>query len=102
MAKNRIPEEKNTVHIMIRMYCNSNHGSDYLCPDCLALLNYAYRRLEKCPQHLNKPTCSKCAIHCYSTDMRIKMKQVMRFSGPRMLFRHPVMAIRHLLREIRK
>jgi hypothetical protein len=29
--------------------------------------------------------------------MRDRVKEVMRFSGPRMLLRHPILAIRHLL-----
>ena len=30
-------------------------------------------------------------------DMREKIREVMRFSGPRMIFPHPVMAIRHVI-----
>jgi hypothetical protein len=29
--------------------------------------------------------------------MREKIREVMRFSGPRMIFHHPIMAIRHLI-----
>ena len=33
--------------------------------------------------------------------MREKIRAVMRFSGPRMIFRHPVTAVRHVL-EVKK
>ena len=38
-----------------------------------------------------------CPIHCYAKAEREQMREVMRHSGPRMLLRHPVLAIRHLL-----
>ncbi|MCU0373022.1 MAG: nitrous oxide-stimulated promoter family protein [Ignavibacteria bacterium] len=31
--------------------------------------------------------------------MREKVKNVMRYSGPRMLLKHPYLAVRHLLNE---
>ena len=36
-----------------------------------------------------------------SVGMRERIRQVMRWSGPRMLFHHPVLAVRHLA-ETRK
>ena len=44
----------------------------------------------------NKTFCSNCKVHCYSPEMREEIKKVMRFSGPRMIAYHPVMAIRHV------
>lgn len=32
--------------------------------------------------------------------MRQRMQEVMRYAGPRMLWHHPVAAIRHLWREL--
>ena len=52
---------------------------------------------EKCPFMESKTFCSNCRVHCYCPDMRAKIRMVMRFSGPRMLFYHPVLAIRHLV-----
>ena len=48
-----------------------------------------------------KTFCSVCKTHCYKPEMREQIRQVMRWSGPRMLFHHPVLAIRHLV-ETRK
>ena len=89
--------EKKTVSKMIRIYCRFKHGQkDSLCPDCKQLEEYAHRRLERCKFGEDKPSCQKCPIHCYKPEYREKMKEVMRFSGPKMVFFHPADAIRHL------
>ena len=101
MTKN---EEMNTVAFMITLFCRKKHKSQRgrLCPDCAFLLEYVRLRREKCPWGKDKPFCSCCPIHCYRTDMREKIVEVMRFSGPRMLLVHPVLAVRHLLESRRE
>jgi len=95
--KGRITREKRTIEAMIALYCRDNHRTTTaLCQDCTALLEYARLRLDKCPFGEDKPTCANCPIHCYKPDMREKIKRVMRYSGPRMLLRHPALAIGHL------
>ena len=89
--------EKETVSLMISIYCRKRHGSKTLCPDCAALDTYARQRSDKCPFMETKTFCSNCKAHCYKPDMREKIREVMRFSGPRMIFHHPVMAIRHVI-----
>ena len=80
---------------MIAIYCRKRHGSKQLCPDCAALDAYARHRSDKCPFMETKTVCSNCRDHSYKADMREKTRAVMRFSGPRMLLYHPVMAVRH-------
>jgi len=83
---------------MICLYCQDHHGQDSeLCYDCNELLVYALQRLAICPFQEQKPACNLCEVHCYSAAKREKVRQVMRYAGPRMLFRHPVLALRHLL-----
>ncbi len=89
--------EKETVSLMIRLYCRKKHGGKNLCPDCAALDAYARQRSDKCPFMETKTFCSNCKVHCYKNDMREKIREVMRFSGPRMIFHHPIMAIRHVI-----
>ena len=89
--------EKETVSLMIAIYCRKKHGGKTLCPDCAALDSYARQRSDKCPFMETKTFCSNCKVHCYKPDMREKIREVMRFSGPRMIFHHPVMAIRHVI-----
>ena len=90
-------KEKQTVSLMIALYCRKHHGSKTLCPECAELDAYARKRSDLCPFMESKTFCSNCKVHCYKPDMRERIRAVMRFSGPRMLFHHPVMAIRHLI-----
>ena len=96
----RIEEEKNTVGMMVRLYCRHYEKNIELCYSCAELLKYANERLTKCKFGENKPTCKRCPIHCYKPDMRERMRRVMRWAGPRMLLYHPIEAIKHLLRGI--
>ena len=91
--------EKEVVSLMIRLYCNKQHHTKKgtLCPDCAALEEYARHRSDVCPFMENKTFCANCKVHCYKPEMREKIRTVMRFSGPRMIFHHPVMAMRHLI-----
>lgn len=87
-----------TVASMVRIACEARHGTtrDALCSDCRRLLDYAELRLAKCPYGRHKTTCRECPIHCYRPAERAAMKDVMVFAGPRMLWRHPLQAIRHV------
>ena len=98
MGTSRIERERLTIEAMIRLYCRRRHGTGAagLCPGCWELLEYASARLRACRFGEGKPACSKCPIHCYKPDMRERVRAVMRWSGPRMLWRHPALAIRHL------
>lgn len=91
-------KEKEVVSQMIRLYCKKRHGmKGELCPECAELTKYAFQRSDKCPFMDSKTFCSNCKVHCYKKDMREKIREVMRFSGPRMIFHHPIMAIRHVI-----
>lgn len=94
----RIKREKETIEKMIKIYCNDKHGTkDELCPECKKLLDYAYQRLDNCKFGESKPVCKDCSIHCYGKDMRVKIKEVMKFSGPRMLYKYPLFSLKHYL-----
>ena len=98
----RINRESNTVATMIALYCNKNHTSNELCSECASLLGYARKCLEKCPFQEGKTTCAKCPVHCFKPDARERIRAVMRYSGPRMIYRHPMLAILHLIDGRRK
>lgn len=94
--------EKRTVSRMIHIYCRSKHGRQpMLCDDCRALETYAHQRLERCAFGEGKPACRQCPIHCYKPAYKEKIREVMRFAGPRMLFYHPIDALVHLWKEFR-
>lgn len=103
LLSKRQQREAHTVEIMIHRFCKDHHGTKgILCSDCRELLAYARRRLQHCPLQEDKTTCGKCLVHCYTPSNREKIKEVMRYAGPRMLLSHPILAIAHLLDGLRK
>lgn len=127
VLKRKREREQEIVSQMIALYCKGNHsvhrsvslrerggemrqmregaalrerGSGErwdLCPECAELEAYAHARSERCPFMEEKTFCSNCTVHCYRPEMRERIRTVMRYAGPRMLFHHPVMAIRHMI-----
>ncbi len=95
--RGRIDREKRTVSAMIALYCREKHGVEELCDECRELAEYSHERLDRCPFGNGKTVCARCAVHCYRPEMRERIRRVMRTAGPRMLFRHPVMAVRYLI-----
>lgn len=89
---------------MVGIYCSAHHdvSGDGICSDCRQFLQYAETRLRKCPYGEEKPTCANCPVHCYKPAQREFARQIMRFAGPRMLLRHPLLAIAHQLDGFRK
>ena len=93
-------KEKKVVGQMIGLYCHAHHGTSRktgLCSDCQALLDYAQSRSDCCPFMETKTFCVNCRVHCYKPQMREQIRQVMRWSGPRMIYHHPVMAVHHVI-----
>lgn len=94
----RLNRELRTVEVMIALYCRDHHaGGDTPCSECSQLRDYARQRLDKCPFQEGKTTCARCPVHCYKPEMRERVRAVMRYAGPRMLWRHPLLTIRHML-----
>jgi hypothetical protein len=94
----RLARERRTIKVMIGLYCRDHHHHGRgLCEACASVAAYADKRLDLCPYGPDKPTCFNCPVHCYQPRMRETVKDVMRYAGPRMMKRHPVLAVRHLL-----
>lgn len=98
IAKKRRREQR-VVKEMISLYCRREHKTKKgeLCDACRELSDYARERSEKCPFMEHKTFCANCKVHCYRQEMRERIRLVMRFSGPRMLFYHPLLAVWHVI-----
>jgi len=94
--KRSVRAELETLEKMLQIYCRAVHGGRPLCVNCRELLAYSSERLRLCPRQ-PKPACKDCPAHCYSPAMRARVREVMRYAGPRMALRHPLLALRHLL-----
>lgn len=102
-AEEKRKAEMATVKKMLEIYCRAHHGNNLsLCEECEALLDYARARVERCPHMETKTFCSACQTHCYAPKMREKIREAMRYSGPRMMLHAPVMALRHMFIEWRE
>ncbi|MBN2159732.1 MAG: nitrous oxide-stimulated promoter family protein [Spirochaetes bacterium] len=90
----------------IHIYCKANHrnaqrsrpaaggalgvyltaiGRDY-CTDCSKLILHAASKRLLCP-YKPKPACKKCPTHCYGPGYRERIREVMRYSGKRLIMR---------------
>jgi nucleoside-triphosphatase THEP1 len=100
LPRGAIAREKKTVSAMVGIYCADHHRpAGGLCKDCEALLAYSHARLDRCPYGDDKPACKECPVHCYQPAKREAMRAVMRHAGPKMLSRHPWLALTHLWKE---
>jgi hypothetical protein len=93
----RRAREQRMLEAMMALYCQQHHFARTMCTECAELAAYSQRRLERCVFGDAKPTCAKCVVHCYKPEMRERIRAMMRWSGPRMMLRHPVLALRHVL-----
>lgn len=97
---NKKSKERKVINTMIRIYCRGNCKSKDICPNCKELMDYVYMKIDKCPFSDTKIYCNNCKVHCYREDMAVRIKKVMRYSGPRLIIYHPIMAIDHMIEDI--
>lgn len=95
----RVQREKKTVEQMITMYCKEQHSHSHLCPGCSSVLKYAHERLDTCKFGEHKTACKQCKVHCYRPEMREQIRIIMRYSGPRMIWHHPISTILYLFNK---
>ena len=116
-AKPNTPEllrrDLRTLAVFVRVYCEAKHDHQgpvvykgfnlkditgkhlELCPQCSKLLHHALVKRTACPRD-PKPQCKDCPTHCYSKVYREQIREVMRFSGMRLLLRGRVDYLFHL------
>ncbi len=61
-----------------------NRAPDLLCIGCTKLLGHATAKRRACPLD-PKPACKHCPTHCYLPAYREQVRQVMRYSGRRLV-----------------
>ncbi len=102
-ASRRLAREWKTMAVMVRCFCRRHHNArNDLCTECQELLDYATIRLDRCRFGSEKPTCANCPVHCYLPQQREQMREIMRYAGPRMVWRHPVLSLRHWIDGFRR
>ena len=103
LSSGRLAREWQTMELMTGIFCRDRHAvPGGLCPECRQFLDYARQRLERCRFGPEKPTCAKCPVHCYQRERREQVRTIMRAAGPRMLWKHPLLSLRHRLDGFRR
>ena len=118
LARRRAGEAE-MVSEMIALWCRAHHADREpevgdgavsvrvgsrevnLCPDCVELREYALARIKACPRMGEKTFCSVCPSPCYKPEMRDRIREVMRWSGPRMPRYRPLASLRHAFAMMR-
>lgn len=99
--KRSMRKEHKTLDAMVRIYCQGMHGTGgSLCDECSSVVEYAKKKVDRCRWGLHKPACSQCSTHCFTSDMRLRIHDIMRYAGPRMSARHPLLTLFHVLNKI--
>ena len=95
----RIEREKKTVRKMIELYCRHRLKEKSVPEEYKHLADYACRRLDHCKFGEKKNACKDCPIHCYAPKEREQIREVMRWTGPRMIWYAPKDAILHIIKR---
>jgi len=93
----KIEKDKQTIRFMVELYCKQKLHQTSISEEYTQLIEYGCLRLEHCKYGKKKPACKSCKTHCYRSEMREKMRTVMKWAGPRMLLYNPMAMIRHLM-----
>ena len=101
MSGKRISREKETIAKMIALYQKQCPQASVEEGHYQALNAYADKRLDKCVFGEEKPACKQCPVRCYQSAHLVELTLIMRWAGPRMLWRHPILTVRHLMDDRR-
>jgi hypothetical protein len=105
-----------TLALFIHLYCRYKHADAerhavdlrthdvaaiagktiILCPECTKLLAHAFVKRAHCPMD-PKPMCKHCPNHCYHPTYRAQIREVMKFSGRKMVLGGRLDCLFHLL-----
>lgn len=112
----RLRRDLKTLAVFIEMFCGDRHPDEpkgplelpgydppalrgrppALCPACRKLLTHALVKRTHCPLD-PKPACKKCPAPCYAPKYRSQIREIMRYSGKRMVLRGRLDYLLHLL-----
>ncbi len=112
----QLARDLKTLALFIRLYCDQKHAdatkskielkshdleaiaghSIELCPECAKLLMHSFVKRTQCPMD-PKPACKHCPRHCYHPDYRARIREVMKYSGMKMVLGGRLDYLFHLL-----
>ena len=103
MQNMHVDRDRRTLEAIGHIYCAAHHDDEKdpagLCPECRTVIDATLERAAACPFG-HEGNCQDCRVHCQRGEAREKIRTIMRYSAPRMAFRHPLMTIGYLRKKI--
>lgn len=99
-------KDRRTLEAIGLIYCRAHHhdcakDATGLCPDCREAIEGTLDRTLHCPSN-HQGNCQDCSIHCQRGEAQQRIKAIMAYAAPRMLWRHPLMTVEYLRKKLRK
>ena len=104
MRNTRQERDLKTLEAMGRIFCAAHHGggkdASGLCPSCRMTVDATFQRAALCPNG-HEGNCQDCLVHCQRGEAQARIREIMRYSAPRMAFCHPLMTADYLRKKLR-
>lgn len=102
MANTHLEKDRKTIEAIGRIYCSAHHDgqkdSAGLCEACRETVEATLARVAACPNG-HDGNCQDCEIHCQRGEAQERIREIMRYSAPRMALRHPAMTVGYLRKK---
>lgn len=95
---NRLNDKQKMLIAIFGVYQKYNKDTDLNLEE---IKSYSLKRLDNCIHIGEDIFCGFCEIQCFGDKYKKEIRSIMRFSGPRMILYHPIMAIRYLKAKIK-
>lgn len=105
MGHSEANKDLKTLEAIGRIYCSAHHDGEKdaagLCPSCREAVDATIARVEACPFG-HEGNCQDCTVHCQRGEAQQRIREIMAYSAPRMLLRHPAMTARYLAKKLKR
>lgn len=102
MENTHVDKDRQTLEAIGRIFCSAHHNeardSEGLCPSCRATIDATLERAAACP-YGHETNCEDCRVHCQRGEAQARIREIMRYSAPRMAVRHPLMTMEYLRKK---
>ena len=102
----KVDKDRRTLEAIGQIYCTAHHAdapkdAAGLCSSCRETVDRTLARTVACPNG-HEGNCQDCEIHCQRGEAQERIREMMRYSAPRMTFRHPLMTAEYLRKKLRR
>lgn len=97
--------DRATLEAIGSIYCRRHHrdivkDGTGLCASCREAVEATLERAQSCPNG-HRDNCQDCSVKCQRGEGQQRIREIMRYAAPRMLFRHPLMTFVYLRKRLR-